>query len=974
MADDTDQLVISISADTSQIDRAINRLLGTVNSSTRGIETAFTRTGAAMDGVGISATKLQQQINALTGINTSMKSRAADVEAYGAQLDILRAKYNPLFALSKQYETELDGINKAAKVGAITSAEQAAAIDDLNDRYTSAQTGVKGLTSSHTGLSAQAMAAQHSVRSLVEQLALGIPPSQALTGQLNHLSFAASGPGGLGGAFKDAAKPLAGLLSTSVLTFAGIAASVGGAALAVNKYLSAQEKVQTSLLGAGRASGATAGSINSAAGAGASAFGLSVAEARDLASALAATGKVASEDILPIVKMGHDIAIAFGTDAKGATELLAKAFSDPVAGADQLNQRLGFLDAATKQNITNLVAQNKQFQASQVLINSVKSSVEDFANVESAAAKGWTAIGNAASNAFDSVGQFFAKTLGLGRSLEEQLSEAKNKLDELKSTGGNTLNFETGLGVFGNNIRAIADQQAVVDKLSRAYENMASASARAQAAQQSFVQQSTIRNLTPEIAQQETLNNQLKVMTGLFDQLSSSEGAGETLRQLGLTFEQISVAIKKAQTAVISFKTDYQQALDAQKIQLQSITAFSPSAKGDVAYQETYNASLRQYQDNTKAATLAEGARAIAIKQATTALSEQARAQILSSRQAIDTAQLDITLVGKSVEQQSLLRANLAARQQLEQTASQTRTAFNEAEYQQLVKNNAEAAKRVQVAAQLTAQDNANFSVQTAFLSDVDQQVASVQRQLHGNAWPEFMNDGLAATMRVADALKGISSALSNDLTSGLTDIVSGTKTAKDGFSSMAAAIIKDIEQMIIKLYIVAPLIKSIGGGFSSLGIGESAGASAQAASASTLANNTGGAFFGPGFDGGGYTGPGGKYQPAGIVHKGEFVFDQDAVNRIGVGNLTRLQRGYGSGGYVGMPSVPTTMGHGDGGGEITINNYGDNQVTAQKTPNGGTMISIRKMVDQAVGDSMSSGTGRRVLSNQYGVKQFMGS
>jgi hypothetical protein len=36
--------------------------------------------------------------------------------------------------------------------------------------------------------------------------------------------------------------------------------------------------------------------------------------------------------------------------------------------------------------------------------------------------------------------------------------------------------------------------------------------------------------------------------------------------------------------------------------------------------------------------------------------------------------------------------------------------------------------------------------------------------------------------------------------------------------------------------------------------------------------------------------------------------------------------------------------------------------------------ISILKMVDQAVGDSMSNDTGRRVLSKQYGVKQFMGS
>ncbi|MDM3380793.1 phage tail length tape measure family protein [Citrobacter sp. Cb003] len=46
------------------------------------------------------------------------------------------------------------------------------------------------------------------------------------------------------------------------------------------------------------------------------------------------------------------------------------------------------------------------------------------------------------------------------------------------------------------------------------------------------------------------------------------------------------------------------------------------------------------------------------------------------------------------------------------------------------------------------------------------------------------------------------------------------------------------------------------------------------------------------GFASGGYTGPGGKYQPAGVVHKGEFVFDQAATNRIGVTQLEALRNG----------------------------------------------------------------------------------
>lgn len=58
------------------------------------------------------------------------------------------------------------------------------------------------------------------------------------------------------------------------------------------------------------------------------------------------------------------------------------------------------------------------------------------------------------------------------------------------------------------------------------------------------------------------------------------------------------------------------------------------------------------------------------------------------------------------------------------------------------------------------------------------------------------------------------------------------------------------------------------------------------------------------GFAEGGYTGGGGKYDPAGVVHKGEFVFTKEATQRLGVDNLYRLmdagKRGYASGGHVG--------------------------------------------------------------------------
>ena len=78
-----------------------------------------------------------------------------------------------------------------------------------------------------------------------------------------------------------------------------------------------------------------------------------------------------------------------------------------------------------------------------------------------------------------------------------------------------------------------------------------------------------------------------------------------------------------------------------------------------------------------------------------------------------------------------------------------------------------------------------------------------------------------------------------------------------------------------------------------------------------------------PGFADGGYTGPGGKHQPAGVVHAGEVVFSQEDVANWGgpqaVDNMRRNPpRGYADGGIVGdfisglvggMPGIPSPWG-----------------------------------------------------------------
>ncbi|MFY3082040.1 phage tail length tape measure family protein [Achromobacter xylosoxidans] len=76
-------------------------------------------------------------------------------------------------------------------------------------------------------------------------------------------------------------------------------------------------------------------------------------------------------------------------------------------------------------------------------------------------------------------------------------------------------------------------------------------------------------------------------------------------------------------------------------------------------------------------------------------------------------------------------------------------------------------------------------------------------------------------------------------------------------------------------------------------------------------------------FADGGYTGAGGKYDAAGIVHAGEYVMPADATRRLGVDFLDRL-KGYADGGYVGASGgLPTSQG---GSTRVEIINNGTPQ------------------------------------------------
>ena len=125
------------------------------------------------------------------------------------------------------------------------------------------------------------------------------------------------------------------------------------------------------------------------------------------------------------------------------------------------------------------------------------------------------------------------------------------------------------------------------------------------------------------------------------------------------------------------------------------------------------------------------------------------------------------------------------------------------------------------------------------------------------------------------------------------------------------------LNRMIAQLA-ASQLSQVLFGSFGTTGvIGGLAGAAGSALSSAFAGapNSAQGGDYGQFFAEGGYTGDGGKYEAAGVVHKGEYVFDAASTRRIGVGALNRM-RGYADGGYVGSTAMPPDM----GSPSVTIN------------------------------------------------------
>ncbi|EEX7309951.1 phage tail tape measure protein, partial [Escherichia coli] len=159
--------------------------------------------------------------------------------------------------------------------------------------------------------------------------------------------------------------------------------------------------------------------------------------------------------------------------------------------------------------------------------------------------------------------------------------------------------------------------------------------------------------------------------------------------------------------------------------------------------------------------------------------------------------------------------------------------------------------------------------------------------------WAESATDSFSQ-------VKSVATQTFDGIAQNMTAMLTGSEQNWRGFTRSVLSMMTEILLKQAMVGIVGRIGSAIGGAFGG-GASASTGTAIEAAAANFH------------FATGGFTGTGGKYEPAGIVHRGEFVFTKEATSRIGVGNLYRLMRGYAEGGYVGGAGSPAQIRRAEG-------------------------------------------------------------
>lgn len=276
---------------------------------------------------------------------------------------------------------------------------------------------------------------------------------------------------------------------------------------------------------------------------------------------------------------------------------------------------------------------------------------------------------------------------------------------------------------------------------------------------------------------------------------------------------------------------------------IDDITRSRPSQQSDIAEQQQRNRQLQQEKDTLEALKAAGGENTAQYR---------AQAEVV---QRLTEAQNKNQLISKSLTQQ--FEAEAKARQDI-QMATQ---------YQGFVAND-------------------NFARDQLGRSREDQAAASAARPYQGTSYYDQVFNRTKDTNSLTEAKSMI--------TDGATSFVTALRRGAAASDALASAFGSAADKLLSKVLdsVISSAFGSVGGGGGGLASLFGGGGSSSGLPDFKF------------FSSGGYTGSGGRYEPAGVVHRGEVVWSQADVARYGGAAVVERMRmgypGYADGGTVG--------------------------------------------------------------------------
>jgi trimeric autotransporter adhesin len=228
--------------------QAIDRIYASTSAAVKGMRD-FEAASADADQAARRMANAQAAYNAFAGVGSNplygdaAAARQADLDAYGASLDALRAKILPAKTALDQLRQTQTAINDAARVGAITEQEAIQAKVRAGQAYDAQTAQIKRTTGQINEATASTGQMKFAVQQLgvqttqmISGIASGQPVLTTLIQQGHQIGDVMLSSGTGFGVFKTAAIALASALATPVGIIAALTAGLGALALAQNAY------------------------------------------------------------------------------------------------------------------------------------------------------------------------------------------------------------------------------------------------------------------------------------------------------------------------------------------------------------------------------------------------------------------------------------------------------------------------------------------------------------------------------------------------------------------------------------------------------------------------------------------------------------------------------------------------------------------------------------------------------------------